>query len=170
MSCCTPSRRGRTPEETRALIAQMFKSNAATRSMFMQKQAADNPMFTEVVKRNSQATCLHSSRVSAPWAVGKNVDLAARRRAGGADSVKRKSAYADVGSTVCRCRMAIAGRDRLHQGLYVNSKTHLANFILSFLGDRMEMAHSIEGRVPFLDHHVGALRRARAHRDEDQGL
>ena len=26
--------------------------------------------------------------------------------------------------------------------------------ILTFLGDRMEMAHSIEGRVPFLDHHV----------------
>ena len=50
--------------------------------------------------------------------------------------------------------MSVAGRDRLHQALYINSKVHLANFILTFLGDRMEMAHSIEGRVPFLDHHV----------------
>ncbi len=30
----------------------------------------------------------------------------------------------------------------------------LPNYILTMLGDRMEMAHSIEGRVPFLDHHV----------------
>jgi asparagine synthase (glutamine-hydrolysing) len=28
----------------------------------------------------------------------------------------------------------------------------MANYILTMLGDRMEMAHSIEGRVPFLDH------------------
>ena len=30
----------------------------------------------------------------------------------------------------------------------------LPNFILTFLSDRMEMSHSIEGRVPFLDHKV----------------
>ena len=30
----------------------------------------------------------------------------------------------------------------------------LPNYVLTMLGDRMEMAHSIEGRVPFLDHHV----------------
>ncbi len=48
----------------------------------------------------------------------------------------------------------VAGRDRLNQMLYVNAKTVLPNFILNYLGDRMEMAHSIEGRVPFLDHHV----------------
>ena len=34
--------------------------------------------------------------------------------------------------------------------------TFLPNYILSNLGDRMEMAHSVEGRLPFLDHHVAA--------------
>jgi len=48
----------------------------------------------------------------------------------------------------------VAGRDPLNQMLYINAKTVLPNFILVYLGDRMEMAHSIEGRVPFLDHRV----------------
>ena len=30
----------------------------------------------------------------------------------------------------------------------------LANYILKTLGDGCEMAHSVEGRVPFLDHHL----------------
>ena len=48
----------------------------------------------------------------------------------------------------------VAGRDPLNQALYLNSKIHLPNFVLTFLSDRMEMAHSIEGRVPFLDHQL----------------
>jgi len=48
----------------------------------------------------------------------------------------------------------LKGRDALHQSLYLWGKSVLANYILTMLGDRMEMAHSIEGRVPFLDHHV----------------
>jgi asparagine synthase (glutamine-hydrolysing) len=48
----------------------------------------------------------------------------------------------------------LAGREPLHQSLYLWSKTRLPNYLLSVLGDRMEMAHSIEGRVPFLDHHL----------------
>jgi asparagine synthase (glutamine-hydrolysing) len=48
----------------------------------------------------------------------------------------------------------LKGRDPLHQSLYLWGKSVLANYILTMLGDRMEMAHSIEGRVPFLDHHV----------------
>jgi asparagine synthase (glutamine-hydrolysing) len=51
----------------------------------------------------------------------------------------------------------LKGRDALHQSLYLWSKTVMANYILTMLGDRMEMAHSIEGRVPFLDHKVVEL-------------
>jgi asparagine synthase (glutamine-hydrolysing) len=51
-------------------------------------------------------------------------------------------------------RGQLTGRDPLHQSLYLWAKTGLPTYILTMLGDRMEMAHSIEGRVPFLDHHV----------------
>jgi len=51
-------------------------------------------------------------------------------------------------------RGQLAGRDPVHQSLYLWSKTILPSYILTTLGDRMEMAHSVEGRVPFLDHYV----------------
>jgi asparagine synthase (glutamine-hydrolysing) len=51
-------------------------------------------------------------------------------------------------------RGQLIGRDPLNQSLYAWAKTGLPTYILTMLGDRMEMAHSIEGRVPFLDHHV----------------
>lgn len=41
-----------------------------------------------------------------------------------------------------------------HSGQYIFSKAHLDKMILCNLGDRGEMAHSIEGRTPFLDHHL----------------
>ena len=49
------------------------------------------------------------------------------------------------------------GRDPLNQSLYLFSRTVLPHYLLSVLGDRMEMAHSVEGRVPFLDHHLVEL-------------
>lgn len=68
---------------------------------------------------------------------------------------------------VCDPRLTIAnnanGRVRdaisrnwhpLHAAQYMWSKGHLANNFLSCLGDRTEMAHSVEARTPFLDHHL----------------
>ena len=51
-------------------------------------------------------------------------------------------------------RSQIDGRHPLIARQYKQLKTHLRNTILTAYGDRTEMAHSIEGRLPFLDHHL----------------
>jgi len=38
----------------------------------------------------------------------------------------------------------LTGRHPLNQSLYLWTKTRLPNYLLTVLGDRMEMAHSIE--------------------------
>lgn len=48
----------------------------------------------------------------------------------------------------------LAGLDFFSAAQYLESKTLLANYLLSSQGDRMAMANSIEGRFPFLDHRV----------------
>ena len=48
----------------------------------------------------------------------------------------------------------LKNRHVIDQSSYLWSKMVLANYILKTLGDGCEMAHSVEGRVPFLDHHL----------------
>lgn len=66
-------------------------------------------------------------------------------------------------------RGQLAGRPPVHQSLYLWAKTQLPNYVLAMLGDRMEMAHSVEGRVPFLDHHVVELVRSLPVRQKIRG-
>ena len=54
----------------------------------------------------------------------------------------------------------LRGRGRVEQSSYLWTKTALEGYILRTLGDGMEMAHSIEGRLPFLDHLLFAELRA----------
>lgn len=44
--------------------------------------------------------------------------------------------------------------DPLHQAQYLEVTTFLSPYLLCSQGDRMAMAHGVEGRVPFLDHRV----------------
>lgn len=48
----------------------------------------------------------------------------------------------------------LRGRSTVNQSLYLWGRTLLPGYILSVLADRMEMAHSVEGRLPLLDHEV----------------
>jgi asparagine synthase (glutamine-hydrolysing) len=45
----------------------------------------------------------------------------------------------------------------LAQDQYLEVRTLMSGYLLSSQGDRMLMAHSVEGRFPFLDRNVGAL-------------
>ncbi|MGA2795313.1 MAG: asparagine synthase (glutamine-hydrolyzing) [Roseiarcus sp.] len=45
----------------------------------------------------------------------------------------------------------LAGRPRLHQSMYLWTKLVFPSVMLGSLGDRSEMGHSIEGRLPMLD-------------------
>jgi asparagine synthase (glutamine-hydrolysing) len=47
-----------------------------------------------------------------------------------------------------------ASWDLLSQSQYLEIRTLLSGYLLSSQGDRMLMAHSVEGRFPFLDHEV----------------
>jgi asparagine synthase (glutamine-hydrolysing) len=67
-------------------------------------------------------------------------------------------------------RGQLTGRDPVHQSLYLWSKTMLPAYILTVLGDRMEMAHSVEGRVPFLDHHLVELIRSQPVTQKIRGM
>ena len=68
-------------------------------------------------------------------------------------NIDSRGYFLDFFNTV-NVRSQLSDREPVNQSSYLWAKTHLTNYILSILGDRMEMAHSIEGRVPFLDHHL----------------
>jgi asparagine synthase (glutamine-hydrolysing) len=51
-------------------------------------------------------------------------------------------------------RKQTEGRSSVRKMQYAWIKNMLAPYLLTVLGDRAEMGHSIEGRTPFLDHHL----------------
>src|SRR3954453_6599392 len=135
--------------EKAALLDEMLGANAATRALMM-PETVDSPEMQAAGRRLGwlPATLNLYAVQSNSVAPLFRDDLPASVRG-----------FQPMVSALDRLPLAqrVAGRDRLNQMLYVNAKTVLPNFILNYLADRMEMAHSIEGRVPFLDHHVAEV-------------
>ena len=78
-----------------------------------------------------------------------------------ADWPRKEFGYADPRTVVVHNSLTGTVRSKintkwhpLHSALYVWQKIYLANILLTTLGDRVEMSHSIEGRQPYLDHHL----------------
>ncbi len=67
-----------------------------------------------------------------------------RREVAGIDPI------AEMAERIGRGRMKSLSAVAAHQ--YYLFKADMPSYNLNFLGDRVEMAHSIEGRLPFLDH------------------
>lgn len=66
------------------------------------------------------------------------------------EMIEDSDPVADLAASIDRLQLAVLPPIAATQ--YVLFKTDLPGYILNFLGDREEMAHSIEGRTPFLDH------------------
>jgi len=71
------------------------------------------------------------------------------------DSVRREI-DGDTGHSKIRSSLpkSYASWDSFRQAQYLETQYLLPGYILSSQGDRMAMAHSVEGRFPFLDHRV----------------
>ncbi len=137
---------GQDPAVVARLLAQLHESNKATRGL--------------LTTSAEPAAALASVRRRLGWVpswIEVFSDLGVRTtalfRADYLASLRGMDPYeVSLGSLPIDAR--VRGRDPLNQALYLWSRIQLPNFILTFLSDRMEMAHSIEGRVPFLDHEV----------------
>lgn len=66
----------------------------------------------------------------------------------------RLSGYDATEELVTRLPESFARWHPLHQAQYLEARFLLPGYILSSQGDRMAMAHGIEGRFPFLDHRL----------------
>jgi asparagine synthase (glutamine-hydrolysing) len=136
---------GGSSPEARAAIASLLSNPAVRAFMFHEGKSAPGieavhallgyvPSFIELFSVQYQAV-FELMRTSIPGYCDSSV------------------AYNGLLNTV-DIRNRLAGRDIVNQSLYLWQKSMLVNYVLTVLGDRMEMSHSVEGRVPYLDHKV----------------
>jgi asparagine synthase (glutamine-hydrolysing) len=141
----THNTQGQDPAEVQRLLQQLEAANAVSRGVLI---PAGKTGAMESVERllGFVPTCLKVFAATGQQRLGLfSDDFKARFH--GRDSTRLFLDGLDIPAV-------LNGRDPLNKSLFVWAKSFLPTYILNLLGDRMEMAHSIEGRVPFLDHHV----------------
>ena len=138
------NRQGQEPAEVQRLLDELETANRVSRGLLM-PAVKTGPMESVQRLLGFVPGCL---RVFA--AQGQQRESLFR------DDFKARFAGRDSARLFLDCfdPATLHARDPLNKSLFVWAKSFLPNYILNLLGDRMEMAHSIEGRVPFLDHHV----------------
>ena len=132
------------PEAERAVWQQMLaESNKLVSGAMLAENELDDPALTELV--GFTPSCLQ------PW-------LAAAAHVPGLLSPERRAALEGYqpGTAIAEALDAdmLEGRHPLDKAQYVWIKTMLEGQILTWGGDRVDMANSMEARPPFLDHHL----------------
>lgn len=135
---------GQDPDEIQNLMDQLYASNSVSQGLLITDKISER---TQTLKRSlGFVPSFMEAFAQAGEAIEKLLRPEFRQKFAGHDALKKVLNEMDVSRQ-------LKGRDAVHQSLYLSSKMPLAGYILSILGDRMEMGHSIEGRLPFLDHH-----------------
>jgi asparagine synthase (glutamine-hydrolysing) len=136
---------GQDPKESKRLLSELLENNQVSRGLLMPEGDIEPSLVCNsllgFVPTWLEATVGTTDRV---------------RKLMRDDFIETHSHGDIIGSLLSSLDVErrLKGRNAVHQGLYLWGKTMLPHYILSNLGDRMEMSHSIEGRVPFMDHRV----------------
>jgi len=136
---------GQNPKEVQRLLKQLEAANAVSRGL-LSPAGSNGAMHSVERLLGFVPTCLKVFDAQGQQRLGLFADTF-KTRFNGRDSARLFLDAFDVPGV-------LDGRDPLNKSLFVWAKSFLPTYILNLLGDRMEMAHSIEGRVPFLDHQV----------------
>jgi asparagine synthase (glutamine-hydrolysing) len=129
-----PNSRAR-PRLLERLYPYLARSPAAARAM-------SQKFFAQGLDRSEAPGFSHGPRWSAAAALKRL--LTRDVRAAAANGRAERDLLDDLPA-------AFAGWDPLAQAQYLEVRTLLSGYLLSSQGDRMLMAHSVEGRFPFLD-------------------
>lgn len=70
------------------------------------------------------------------------------------EELKRRTQQDSIAKLTARYQAKLVGLDLFSKAQYLEARLLLGNYLLSSQGDRMGMAHSVEGRFPFLDHNL----------------
>jgi asparagine synthase (glutamine-hydrolysing) len=112
------------------------------------QRAMARDFFGKDLSRSSEAGFAHRPRWQAAAALQRLFSADVREEARGVDTVARLLASLPV---------QFSAWSPLAQDQYLEVRTLLSGYLLSSQGDRMLMAHSVEGRFPFLDANVVEL-------------
>jgi asparagine synthase (glutamine-hydrolysing) len=152
---------GQDPELVASLLEQLNERNPVSRGLLLPDGEA-GPL-TRVSKLLGFVPSWIEAFSARSWKMRPLFSESFLARFGGGEGFQPFLDSVDV-------RGQLTGRDALHQSLYMWAKTVLPGYILTTLGDRMEMAHSVEGRVPFLDHHVVEVIRSQPVNQKVRGM
>ncbi len=125
------------------------RTGAFWRRSFLDAGAPDDPLFS------------HLPRIRLTSAIKHFYSAGMRERVGGFDPLE------ELRSSL---PSAFMGWSALNRAAYLEMVTLLSPYLLSSQGDRMAMAHGVEGRFPFLDHEVFELAAAMPTNTKLRGL